>query len=169
MIDEYLYDFICSENPDYLAVVNPTSPFADEEQLDKAWKQFKGTDCDTLLSATRIQTHCFYKGIAINYSTDGLHPRSQDLEPVLALNFMITIWDCKKFRAQYEEKGHGVYTGKLGFFVTEGNANIDVDYEEDFAFAEFVGRFLASNPEPIEAQYDEVISELITSGVDTRT
>ena len=142
LIDEYIYDFVKHVNPAHLAVVNPTSPFIGADQLDRAWDQYCQSDCDTQLSCERIQTHCFYNGQPVNFSIAGKHPRSQDLTPVLALNFAITIWNCDRFVDQYERLGHGVYTGRLGFFVTEGHASVDIDYEEDFAFAELVGRFL---------------------------
>ncbi len=167
LIDDYIYDFIVNVKPKYLAVVNPTSPFVEPEHLDRAWEYFLENDFDTLLSCENIQTHCFYKGKAINFSTDCQHPRSQDLIPVQALNFAITIWKCDRYRKNYEEKGHGVYTGKLGFFPTEGTGNIDVDSEEDFMFAEFVVRFLESNAE-YEVAYSDVIKDLIENNVDTR-
>jgi CMP-N-acetylneuraminic acid synthetase len=167
MIDEYLYDFIEHEKVEYLAVVNPTSPFISSADLDRAWLQFINGAADTQLCCERIQTHCFLHGKAINFSTNGQHPRSQDIPPVLALNFAITIWNARKFADKYREKGHGVYTGQLGFFETEGVANIDIDYEDDFMFAEFVARFLSSREE-IKAEYDPVIRGLIEKGIDTR-
>lgn len=161
LIDDYIYDFIKKEKPAHLAVVNPTSPFIDAEQLDKAWKQYAETDCDTLLSCERIQTHCFLDGKAVNFSTDGQHPRSQDLMPIQALNFAITIWDCEKFRENYEKNGFGVYTGKLGFFETEGWASIDIDYPEDFAIAEFVGRFLESGEREPPEEFPDYVEEYL--------
>ena len=167
LIDDYIYDFMVNEPSDYLAVVNPTSPFISSGQLDEAIDHYRKNDFDTMLSCERIQTHCFFKGEAINFSTGGQHPRSQDLEPVLALNFAITVWDCKKYKSNYEDKGFGVYTGKLGFYETEGNANIDIDYEEDFMFAEFVARFLKEG-KPLEAEYADVANEIIQNNIDTR-
>jgi CMP-N,N'-diacetyllegionaminic acid synthase len=161
LIDDYIYDFILKEKPAHLAVVNPTSPFIDAEQLDKAWRQYAESDCDTLLSCERIQTHCFLNGKAINFSTNGQHPRSQDLVPVQALNFAITIWDAEKFRKNYEENGFGVYTGKLGFFETEGWASIDIDYPEDFALAEFVGRFLESGQGEPPEEFPDYVEEFL--------
>ena len=37
LIDEYIYEYIKSKNPEHLAVVNPTSPFISSNELDKAW------------------------------------------------------------------------------------------------------------------------------------
>jgi len=148
-----------------LAVVNPTSPFVSSEFLDNAWHRFKESDCDTLLSCENIQTHCFYKGQEINFSTKGQHPRSQDLEPIQALNFAITIFNCKKYIENYKQNNYGVYTGKLCFFVTEGNANIDIDYEDDFIFAEFVAKFLNSN-EKFSPKYSSLADEILDSNID---
>ena len=164
LIDEYIYNFIINENAAYLAVVNPTSPFISSSHLDDAWSYFIENDFDTLLSCERIQTHCFFKGEPINFSIDGKHPRSQDLEPVRALNFAITIWDCKKYIDNYEQNGYGVYTGKLGFFDTEGIGNIDIDYEEDFLFAEFVARYIKSGVE-INAEYSDIVKNLIEQNI----
>tara|TARA_B100000035_G_scaffold314954_1_gene333153 strand:- start:2445 stop:3188 length:744 start_codon:yes stop_codon:yes gene_type:complete len=165
LIDDYLYDFMKQQPSKYLAVVNPTSPFVSEETLDNAWMRYKESDSDTLLSCENIQTHCFYNGEAINFTTKGQHPRSQDLKPIQALNFAITIFDCKKFINNYDKNNYGVYTGKLYFFVTEGNANIDIDYENDFIFAEFVAKFLSSNVNVIP-KYSNLADEIIEKKLD---
>jgi CMP-N-acetylneuraminic acid synthetase len=165
LIDDYLYDFMINNSSKFLAVVNPTSPFISSEFLDNAWHSFKESDCDTLLSCENIQTHCFYKGQEINFSTKGQHPRSQDLEPIQALNFAITIFNCEKYIANYKKNDYGVYTGKLYFFATEGNANIDIDYEDDFIFAEFVAKFLNSN-EKFLPKYSSLADEILDSNID---
>lgn len=167
LIDEYIYDFMINEKSDYLAVVNPTSPFIKENELDEAVELFLRNDFDTLLSCEKIQTHCFYRGETVNFSRIGKHPRSQDLEPVLALNFAITIFDCSKYISNYENLGWGVYTGKLGFFITEGYSNIDIDYEEDFIIAEHIARSL-SNPEygAITPAYSDIVRDIIEKNID---
>jgi len=157
LIDDWIFDFIDKESPSHIAVVNPTSPFIDEKQLNEAFNQYATSDCDTLLSCERIQTHCFLGGSPLNFSINNKHPRSQDLEPVHALNFAITIWDCEKFKNNYINNGYGVYTGKLGFFETRGWACIDIDYPDDFNLAEMVGRFL---------QNGEIIPEVFPDYVD---
>lgn len=169
LIDEYIYDFLSHNDCDVLAVVNPTSPFVSSEVIDKAVKYFLENDFDTLLSCEDIRTHCFMNGKAINFSTNGKHPRSQDIVPVQALNFAITIWDAKKYREQYSKVKYGVYTGKLGFFPHKGFANIDIDWEEDFILAEIImqniDRFRKGSP----AKYDQVLDEIIASGKNTET
>lgn len=166
MIDDYLYDFMIGEPSDYLAVVTPTSPFFSAESLDSAWEQYSENDYDTIISGEEIQTHCFYKGKPMNFSRIGQLPRSQDLDPIIALNFSIAIYDCNKFKANYENLGWGVFTGKLGFFKTDGFANIDIDEEKDFLLAEIAARFMR-NEEDTTPKYSEFVQHLIDAGVDT--
>lgn len=166
LIDDYIYDFMKSVSCDYLAVVNPTSPFISSEELDNAWEYYAKSRFDTLLSCERIQTHCFFKGEPINFTIKGKHPRSQDLEPIRALNFAITIFDVSKYISNYENNGYGVYTGSLGFYDTEGYSNIDIDYEEDFIFAEHIAQFISSKKH-FEPQYSDIISELVSKNIKT--
>jgi len=168
LIDDYIYDFIKKVNPEYLAVVNPTSPFITSKELDNAWLYFNNNNYDTLLSCEKIQTHCFIKGKPINFNIRGKHPRSQDIEPVRALNFAVTIWNSKSYVNNYEKNAYGVYTGNLGFYDIEGMGSIDIDYEDDFMLAEFISRHIASGKK-YSAEYSDVISDLIENNIDTRT
>jgi CMP-N-acetylneuraminic acid synthetase len=168
LIDEYIYEFIASVPCDVLAVINPTSPFITSTEIDAAVDNFLASDCDTQLACEEVQTHCFLSGQAVNFSTDGLHPGSETLEPIKALNFAVTIWDAHKFKEQYEREGHGVYTGKLGFFTFEGLSTVDIDYEEDFALAEGLMASREAGTSPV-ARYDPVLDEIISAGHNTET
>ena len=167
MIDEYIYEFLSNRDCDVLAVINPTSPFLTVEEIEKAVEQFLASDCQTQLCCEAVQTHCFLDGKAINFDTNQQHQRSQDLTPVLALNFAITIWDAKAFMEQYEKKGHGVYTGKLGYFVIEGFSSVDIDYEEDFTLAQVI----MVNQKTIKVgnkhEYHPVLDQVIADGFNT--
>ena len=163
LIDDYIYEYINSNQPKHLAVINPTSPFISAEELDKAWSTYAKSDCDTLLSCERIQTHCFKKGEAINFSINGKHPRSQDIEPIYALNFAISIWNCNSFIKNYEENGCGVYTGKIKFFTTSELASIDIDYPEDFRMAEYLAELNKSDIPIPEARFPDYVNKFIES------
>lgn len=168
MIDEYIYDFLKHIPCDVLAVVNPTSPFLTGQEIDAAIDHFLIHDYDTQLACTNIRTHCFLNGKEINFSTKGKHPRSQDIPPVQALNFAVTIWKSDAFVRQYEEKGYAVYTGKLGLYAFEGLSTIDIDWEEDFVLAELImeNRLRFHNS---EARYDQVLDKVLAHGEDTRS
>ena len=165
MIDDYIYDFCKNVKCDFLAVANPTSPFLSSADLDKAITHCIDNDYDTQLACEDIKTHCFYEGDPINFSTNGQHPRSQDLIPVKALNFAVTIWKTKSYLNNYESFGYGVYSGKIGHYSFEGLANIDIDWEDDFILAEYLIKYL-SEGKSIEARYDPVMDHIIESGKD---
>lgn len=168
MIDEYIYEFLTKIECDVLAVVNPTSPFLSHESIDGAIENFLLNNFDTQLACENIRTHCFLNGSAVNFSTDGQHPRSQDIPPIKALNFAVTVWNAKSFMKQFEQKGHAVYTGRLGFYSFNGLEAIDIDWEEDFVLAELImqNRNKFENPSP---QWDEVLQEIIGNNVNIQT
>jgi CMP-N-acetylneuraminic acid synthetase len=163
MIDEYIHEVLTNVECDVLAVVNPTSPFITSEEIDEAIDYFLANDFDTMLACEDIQTHCFLQGRPMNFSTSGKHPRSQDIPPVKALNFAVTVWNARKFVEQFEERGYAVYTGKLGFFTFEGLSTIDIDWEEDFLLAEIIMENL-QRFKSHEAVYDPVLDEVMTAG-----
>jgi N-acylneuraminate cytidylyltransferase len=168
MIDDYLYDFMVTEQSDYLAVVTPTTPFITPEELDESWEYYANNDFDTLISGEKVQSFCFYQGQTVNLSRIGHLPRSQDLEAVIALNFGIAIYNCKKFIANYENLGWGVFTGKLGFFHTKGISNIDIDTEYDFTLAEYIARFRESG-DSLTPEYSKVVQHLIDNNINPST
>jgi CMP-N-acetylneuraminic acid synthetase len=168
MIDDYLYDFMINVPSDYLAVITPTSPLLSSEDLDAAWQQYATKDADTLISAEEVQTHCFFRGKDLNFSRIGKLPRSQDLDPVIALNFTIAIYDCKKFTKNYENLGWGVFTGNLDFFILEGFSTIDIDEEKDFIMAELAMK-LKSAQEGYTPRYSKHVQSIIESNKNTKT
>ena len=138
LIDDYIYDYFINNQLTHLVIVNPTSPFMESKMYEDAINKYFKEGYDTLLSCENIQTHCFMEDKSLNFDLNQKHPRSQDLVPIKALNFAITILNKNVFLENYERNNYGLYSGKLGFYVTTGDANIDIDYEDDFQFAENV-------------------------------
>lgn len=168
MIDDYLFDYIIHEPSDYLAVITPTAPFLRSSDIDAAVEHYFKTECNTLISAERIQTHCFYKGKSLNFSTSGQLPRSQDLEPVMALNFSIAIYDCTFFKSEYQKNGFAVLSGKIETFPLKDLATIDIDEEQDFVRAELALEF-EKKLSTYQPRYSPLVKDRINSGNDTRT
>ncbi|MBI1305685.1 MAG: hypothetical protein GC181_03615 [Bacteroidetes bacterium] len=167
MIDDYLYDFMCNVEMDYLAVITPTAPFVSSTDLDNAWEAYAKSEANTVISAEAIQTHCFFNGSSLNFSTDGQLPRSQDLTPVHALNFLIAIYDCTFFKKQYEEKGYAVLGGKIDTFILDDFATIDIDEEKDFIMAELALMF-QDKAEEFKPRYSKYVQDLIENKVNTK-
>ncbi len=168
MIDDYLYDYMLSEPSDYLVVITPTAPFVQSSHLDAAVEKYFESGKNTLISAERIQTHCFYQGRALNFNTAKHLPRSQDIDPIMALNFSIAIYNCSFFKEHYEKHGNAVLAGEIEIFPLEGLATIDIDEEDDFIQAELALNFekMAQNYEP---RYSPLVADLIKAGKETRT
>jgi len=166
MIDEYIYDFLKNVDCDIIAVINPTSPFITSAEIDDAINNFVIHDYDTQLAYEDIKTHCFYNEEAINFSINGKHPRSQDLTPIKALNFAVTLWKKAKFIEQYERMEYGVYTGKIGFYSFHGFSNIDIDWEDDFILAQMIMENIKKY-ENLTPEYDEVVKDIIDKGIST--
>lgn len=167
-IDEYLYDFMCAQPSQYLAVVTPTSPLLSARDLDAAWEAFTLNGCRTLITAERIQTHCFFNGKPLNHPVTNPLVRSQDITPVLALNFTIAIYDCQRFRESFEERGYGVWAELPHLHLLEGPATIDIDEEHDLHLAELELRAAAEGA-PQAPRFSEHARELLESGIDSRT
>lgn len=168
MIDDYLYDFMCNVPMDYLAVITPTAPFVSGDDLDRAWEAYAKSEANTLISAEAVQTHCFFKGESLNFSTKGQLPRTQDLEPVHALNFSIAIYDCAYFKREYEANGFAVLAGKIDTFLLDGFATIDIDEEKDFVLAELAMDFQKRSGD-YEPRYSDYVKRFLESDEDTRT
>jgi CMP-N-acetylneuraminic acid synthetase len=103
-------------------------------------------------------------GKAINFSVKQKHPRSQDLEPIKALNFAITIIKKSVFIYNYIKNEYGLYSGDIGFFETTGDANVDIDYEEDFQFAEKLSLIREDNT-IFEHKYHTSFNEFIDKDI----
>lgn len=166
-IDDYLYDFICNVEMDYLAVITPTSPFITSDEMDAAWKSYQESEANTLITAEGIQTHCFFQGESLNFSTYGQLPRSQDLVPVHALNFSIAIYDAEYFKTAYEENGYAVLAGNIDTFLLDGFSTIDIDEEKDFILAELAMKFDEFS-KSYRAEYSKHIQSILDSKKDTR-
>jgi len=165
LIDDYLYEFMSNTNYDNLILVNPTSPFISHETIRKAFESFLVNSYDTLIACENIQTHCFFKNETINFDIQGQHPRSQDLDPIKALNFAVSIWNTSAFKKNYKKNNYGVYTGKIGLYPIEGVEAIDIDYEKDFLLAEYVMSLSGVNS---RAEYPDYVNEFLRINPDIK-
>ena len=120
-------------NTDYVAWINVTNPLADSKIYDEAVKIFKTKikTHDSLLSAIENKENFFYKNKAINFKRSPW-PRSQDLEPLISLPFVINILKKKDLIKWGSCVGKKPY-----FFILYSLTAKDIDTQEDFDFCEF--------------------------------
>ncbi len=167
MIDDYIYDFMKAVPSDFLAVITPTAPFITGQIIDDAVLAYLKSEANTLITCEKIQTHCFFNGKSLNFSCDGQLPRSQDLQPVHALNFSIALYDTKKFMESYEANGYAVLSGEILTFPLDGFATIDIDEEDDFIRAELAIKF-KEQQNNYQPRYSEFVQDLLIENRDTR-
>ncbi len=88
-----VYSYIASEiNGENVAWINVTNPLCDHKIYDQAVQIYKKSinKFDCLLSAIEHRENFFYKKKTVNFSRSPW-PRSQDLEPLISLPFVINI------------------------------------------------------------------------------
>lgn len=131
-----VYEYLASQvKTDYIAWIPVTNPLVDENIYREAVDTFLTMDhneYDSLLSVNEIKEYLYYNNEPINFTRDPWL-RSQDLTGVCAINFAINIISKKnmiKNRATMGER-------PKFFYIPKKNA-IDIDYMEDFIFAELI-------------------------------
>ena len=119
---------------EYVAWINVTNPLAGPEIYDNAVKIYKKIykKYDCLLSAIENKQNYFFKNKPINFKPSPW-PRSQDLEPLISLPFVINILK-KKDLIKW-----GSCVGKKPFFYElDPELAIDIDNQQQFDFCEMI-------------------------------
>ena len=131
-----VYSNVASEVPgDFIAWVNVTNPLAPVSAYDKAIETFNTLDLDAhdcLLSVFAVKDYIFYKGKPVNFEPYPW-PRSQDLEGMFSMSFVINIL------ARENMVKWGSCVGiKPYLFELDGVDSMDIDFPEDFEMAEMI-------------------------------
>lgn len=119
------------ENVILLQATNPLRP---KKLLEEAFSIFKDNKCDSLFTVSRdehklgkIQDNIF---VPFNYK---IGQRSQDLEPLYFENGLLYI-----AKANLIQQGILMYKNSFPMEVNHPFANVDIDTQEDFNYAEYL-------------------------------
>jgi len=134
--DEIVIDFLRKNPCDAVVLVNPTAPFLKAETIDAAIETFVSTRADALFSTNSLRKHALMKGKPLNFDPSGPSPRTQDLEPIIYINFIICIFKSAAAIENYEANGSFLYKGKTEFMPMTEEQSVDIDYDIDFRMAE---------------------------------
>ena len=130
-----VYRNIASEiDGEYIAWINVTNPLCDEYIYQSAVKKFKkiSKNYDCFLSAVKNKQNYFLKNKPINFKRSPW-PRSQDLEPLISLPFVISILKRK------DMVKWGSCVGKKPFFYFLNSlVATDIDDQPSFQIAELL-------------------------------
>lgn len=138
--DQFALDFMQNVSCDVLVQLNPTSPFLNSKDMERAKALFEKEACDTVLAVEEKRIEAVFQGRPINYNPKEPMPPSQFLTPIQTFCNGILAWRTSVFRKNMEHYGSAVYggEGKTGFLVLQKESVIDIDNPEDFTFAELV-------------------------------
>jgi len=139
--EDFNLDIMNNLSADTLVMINPVCPLIKSSDINNAFKKYKESDCDTLIScsSTKMQTFCEDNPVNININ-EQLAP-SQKNQTVKTLNWAITIWDCKSFRKRIKSLGYAVLGDNRLLYELDFIKSIKVSYEEDFILAEKILKF----------------------------
>lgn len=134
--EDFNLDIMNNLSADTLVMINPVCPLIKSSDINNAFKKYRESDCDTLIScsSTKMQTFCEDNPVNINLN-EQLAP-SQKNQTVKTLNWAITIWDCKSFRKRIKSLGYAVLGDNRLLYEVDFIKSIKVSYEEDFILAE---------------------------------
>ena len=138
--EDFVHDFIESNECDYLFMLNPTSPLLTVDEVRRFTELMLEGAYDSMFSVRRVAAQTFYDGRPLNFNPDAPHVSSQDLPPVEYICWAITGWNAGAFMKAYSERGFAAYCGRIGTFALSEFSSIDIDHEEDFQLAESIMR-----------------------------
>lgn len=129
---EIYEEFVNTVDADIYVLAHTTSPFVKIKTIESALSKIINEDYDSAFSAQKIQTFAWFKGKTLNYDLKEI-PRTQTIEPVYVetsafFMFRREVWKVHKQRIGF--KPYMALVDKI-----EG---IDIDWPEDFGFAEKV-------------------------------
>ena len=115
---------------DVYVLAHTTSPFMKVKTVENALSKILDEDYDSAFSAEKVQTFVWFNGKTLNYNLKEI-PRTQTIEPVFVetsafFMFKRDIWKVHKQRIGF----------KPYFAIVDKIEGVDIDWPEDFEFAE---------------------------------
>ena len=127
---EIYEEFTKTIDADVYALAHTTSPFMKVETVENALNKIINEGYDSAFSCEKIQTFTWYNGKPLNYDLKEI-PRTQTIEPVYVetsafFMFKRDVWKIHKQRIGF----------KPYFALVDKIEGVDIDWPEDFEFAE---------------------------------
>ena len=130
-LGQEIYDAFLQEiNADVYILAHTTSPFIKKETIENALDKIINDGYDSAFSAEKIQTFVWYGNTPLNYSLKAI-PRTQDIQPVFVETSAFYMFRREIFTEQRQRIGDKPYIQ-----VVDKIEGVDIDYPEDFEFAE---------------------------------
>jgi CMP-N-acetylneuraminic acid synthetase len=152
--DDVVYDFMQKFPCDIVAWVNPISPLQTPDEVARVINHFEDQGLDSLITVNDEKVHCLYEGQPLNFVTDEIFAKTQDLVPVQSFVYSIMMWRCRPFMENYREKGYALMSGKMGYYAVSKQSGIIIKTDEDLMMAESLIK--AKTGGSYQIKYDEL-------------
>jgi CMP-N-acetylneuraminic acid synthetase len=134
---EIYEEFTKAIDADVYILAHTTSPFVRKETIEDALNKVKGGDYDSAFSAEKKQTFAWFKGKTLNYDLKEI-PRTQTIEPVYVETSAFFIFKREVWKKHKQRIGFKPYMS-----LVDKIEGVDIDWPEDFEFAEKILEFLS--------------------------
>ena len=124
--------FVNDVDADVYMLTHTTSPFIKAATISQAIEKVTQEGHDSAFSAQRIKTFTWYNGKPLNYDLKEI-PRTQTIEPVYVETSAFYIFRKEVWTVKGQRVGDNPYMA-----IVDQIEGIDIDYPEDFEFAEKV-------------------------------
>ena len=132
-LGQEIYDAFTKEvEADVYMLAHTTSPFISAATIENAITQVTCGGHDSAFSAQKIQTFTWYQGKPLNYDLKNI-PQTQKIEPVFVETSAFYIFRKELWTVEHQRVGNNPFMA-----IIDPIEGIDIDYPEDFAFAEKV-------------------------------
>lgn len=142
---EIYESFIKQVEADVYVLAHATAPFIQTSTIQKALDKVLSEEYDSALSVRKVQTFAWYKGKTLNYDLENI-PRTQDIEPVYYETSAFFIFRKEVFT----EMGRRRIGNKPYFQEIDEIEAVDIDYPQDFKFAQAIMKSKNNKEEEIK-------------------
>ena len=148
--DDVVEDFCNKFKSDIIVWLNPICPFQPAKEISSIVKYFVREKCNSLITCARIQTHCIYKDKPINYQIKTKFARTQDLDPIMSLNYSIMMWQTSSFLKAIKNNRGAILHGQISYYEVGKDSSIMIKTKKDLIFAEAYLSVIRSNKKNVK-------------------
>ena len=136
-LGQEIYDaFTNAIDADIYILAHTTSPFIKASTISNALDKVLSGEYDSAFSAEKIQTFAWYQQKTLNYKLKS-KPRTQTNDPVYVETSAFFIFKREVWTKHHQRIGNNPYMA-----IVDKIEGIDIDWPEDFNFAEIVQKNL---------------------------
>ena len=154
--DSVVYDFLKNNPCDIVAWINSTAPLQTGDEVRRVVRYFIEQGLDSLVTVKDEQVHCIYRGRPVNFRTDEVFSRTQDLMGVQSFVYSVMVWRSSVFMKEFEKKAYALLCGKVGYFPVSKLSGVIIKKEEDLMLADYIMRAMAKKKR-YKVSYDNIV------------